>query len=237
VAAAGSLALVGVDLVADRPTAGDVFITVLNRIAAIVMWRQLATRQQSNVVDTTGPEREGASWAIASLSAITAGSDTGRPWRVPFCLAAAMPALTRSMISSRSYSARVASMFSISRPVEGAGSMPSEMDRTCMPRARSRVTVLSTSISDRPQAVDPPHHDGVALLGVVEELFHSGSLACSLATRSHGGEDVAFLHAGGDQRVQLQLGILTGSADARISKLPHQAILTRKVPDAPSARR
>ena len=42
-------------------------------------------------------------------------------------------------------------MFSISRPVEVAGSMPSEMDRTWMPRSRSRVTVLSTSISDRPK--------------------------------------------------------------------------------------
>jgi hypothetical protein len=42
----------------------------------------------------------GASWAIASLSARTIGSATGRPKQVPFCLVAAMPAVTLSAISS-----------------------------------------------------------------------------------------------------------------------------------------
>jgi hypothetical protein len=39
VAAAGSLALVVLDLVIARPAAGDVFITVLNALAAFVLWR------------------------------------------------------------------------------------------------------------------------------------------------------------------------------------------------------
>lgn len=41
-------------------------------------------------------------------------------------------------------------MFSISWPVDVVGSMPSESDRTCMPRSRSRFTVFSTSTIDRP---------------------------------------------------------------------------------------
>lgn len=64
--------------------------------------------------------------------------------------AAAMPALTRSTMSSRSYSASVASMFRISRPVDVDGSMPSEIDGTFTPRSRSRFTVFSTSIRERP---------------------------------------------------------------------------------------
>lgn len=62
--------------------------------------------------------RARASATIASLSVTTAGSGRGRPKRVPLAHAAAMPALTRSTMSSRSYSAGVASMFSISRPVD-----------------------------------------------------------------------------------------------------------------------
>ena len=68
--------------------------------------------------------------AMSSFSAIWAGSVLGRPKRTPLCRAAVMPALTRSMMSSRSYSARVASMFSNSRPVGVAGSMPSALDAT-----------------------------------------------------------------------------------------------------------
>ena len=41
-------------------------------------------------------------------------------------------------------------MFSTNRPVDVAGSIPSEMDRTCTPRSRSRFTVLRTSIRERP---------------------------------------------------------------------------------------
>jgi hypothetical protein len=39
VAAAGALSLVVLDLVIARPAAGDVFITVLNAVAAFVLWR------------------------------------------------------------------------------------------------------------------------------------------------------------------------------------------------------
>ncbi|MDN4646311.1 hypothetical protein [Arthrobacter sp. PsM3] len=40
VAAAGALALVVVDLVIARPAAGDAFITVLNALAAFLLWRR-----------------------------------------------------------------------------------------------------------------------------------------------------------------------------------------------------
>ncbi|MFE4230125.1 hypothetical protein ACFRJ8_19805 [Arthrobacter sp. NPDC056886] len=41
VAAAGALALVVLDLVIARPAAGDVFITVLNALAALLLWRRV----------------------------------------------------------------------------------------------------------------------------------------------------------------------------------------------------
>lgn len=50
-------------------------------------------------------------------------------------------------------------------------------------------------VDKRPaQPVDRPHDDGVALLGVLEEPFHSGPLDCRLSTRSHVGKNVALLH-------------------------------------------
>ncbi|GAC1378330.1 MAG: hypothetical protein NVSMB43_20010 [Pseudarthrobacter sp.] len=42
VAAAGSLVLVGLDLVIDRPAAHDVFIAVLNGLAAFLLWRKVS---------------------------------------------------------------------------------------------------------------------------------------------------------------------------------------------------
>jgi hypothetical protein len=51
------------------------------------------------------------------------------------------------------------------------------------------------------------------------------------------GENVALLHTGGDQRAQLQLGILARSTHSRVTKLPHQVILTRKVLGEPLLRR
>ena len=41
VAAVGSVVLVAVDMVVGRPAAGDVFITVLNALAAFVLWRRV----------------------------------------------------------------------------------------------------------------------------------------------------------------------------------------------------
>jgi hypothetical protein len=41
IAAAGALALVVLDLVIARPAAGDVFISVLNGLAAFVLWRRV----------------------------------------------------------------------------------------------------------------------------------------------------------------------------------------------------
>ncbi|VXC19395.1 conserved hypothetical protein [Arthrobacter sp. 9AX] len=41
-AAAGSLAVVALDLLVGRPAGGDVFIAVLNSVVAAVLWRRLA---------------------------------------------------------------------------------------------------------------------------------------------------------------------------------------------------
>jgi hypothetical protein len=48
-----------------------------------------------------------------------------------------MPALTRSVINSHSYSASAASMPSIIRPEDVSGSIPFEIDRTFTPRSRN----------------------------------------------------------------------------------------------------
>jgi hypothetical protein len=50
-AAAGSVALVAVDLLVGRTAAGDVFIAVINNIVATVLWRGLA--KQGNRVEST----------------------------------------------------------------------------------------------------------------------------------------------------------------------------------------
>lgn len=62
---------------------------------------------------------------------------------MPEAFAAAMPTLTRSMISSCSYSAEVASMFSNKRPPVVAGSIPSWTERTAIPGSRGRLTVFN----------------------------------------------------------------------------------------------
>jgi hypothetical protein len=47
-AAAGSVALVVVDLVVGRFAAGDVFIAVLNSLVAAILWRRLAGHSSQN---------------------------------------------------------------------------------------------------------------------------------------------------------------------------------------------
>ncbi|MET3810855.1 hypothetical protein [Arthrobacter sp. UYEF3] len=47
VAAAGALALVVLDLVIARPPAGDVFITVLNALAALLLWRRVLAQTRA----------------------------------------------------------------------------------------------------------------------------------------------------------------------------------------------
>lgn len=47
VAAAGSLTLVGLDLVIGRPAAGDVFITVLNALPAFLLWRKVSEQART----------------------------------------------------------------------------------------------------------------------------------------------------------------------------------------------
>jgi hypothetical protein len=47
VAAVGSLVLVAVDLFIARPAAGDVFITVLNALAAFLLWRRVLAQTRA----------------------------------------------------------------------------------------------------------------------------------------------------------------------------------------------
>ena len=42
--AVGSFALVCLDIVIGRPMAGDVFITTLNALAALVLWRRMLVK-------------------------------------------------------------------------------------------------------------------------------------------------------------------------------------------------
>lgn len=76
----------------------------------------------------------------------------------------------------------------------------------------------------------------VTVFQPIHDLAVGGVIGAEALTRFV-GEDVAFLHAGGDQGVELKLGVLAGSTDARIAQLSHSAILTRKVPGMPSLRR
>ena len=57
------------------------------------------------------------------------------------------------------------------------------------------------------QPIDPPHNDSVALLCVLEEPLHPRPLDRRPTSRGHIGKNVALLHAGGDECVELQLGI------------------------------
>ena len=47
VAAAGALALVVLDLFLARPAAGEVFITVLNALAALLLWRRVLAQPRA----------------------------------------------------------------------------------------------------------------------------------------------------------------------------------------------
>ncbi len=80
------------------------------------------------------------------------------------------------------------------------------------------------------ETVDSPHDDDVAVFGVVKELFHPGPLDRGLAPRGDIREDVALLHPGGNERVELQLRVLTRRTHTRITQKPHDLILTRKHP-------
>jgi hypothetical protein len=57
--------------------------------------------------------------------------------------------------------------------------------------------------------VHTPHNNSAAFLGKLEEHFHARPLDRRLATGGHDREDITFLHASGNQRVQLELGVLT----------------------------
>ena len=132
-------------------------------------------------------------------------------------------------MSSRSYSARVEHVQH--QPACGGCRVDAIGDGPDMDAAvASRATVFSTSISDRPGR-STRHTTTVSPSSAYSRSpFHSWPLDRRLASGCHVGKDVAFLHARGDQCIQLQLGVLAGSTHARITQLPHKAILTRKAP-------
>jgi hypothetical protein len=75
-------------------------------------------------------------------------------------------------------------MFNISRPIEIAGSMPSEMDRI-LDTAAAQQGHRVQHVDQRPaQAVDTPHNNGVAFLGILGEPFHTGPSCAQRDDRS-----------------------------------------------------
>ncbi len=66
------------------------------------------------------------------------------------------------------------------------------------------------------------------LLRVGEQLFHPRPLDRAPAPRSDVGEYVPFLHPRSDQRIELQLRILTRRTHPRITQEPHKDSLPRK---------
>jgi hypothetical protein len=62
----------------------------------------------------------------------------------------------------------------------------------------------------------------VAGLGVLDELLHPWPLDRGLAPGGDVGEDVAVLDTGGNERIELQLRILTRRAHTRIAKESHR---------------
>lgn len=172
--------------------------------------------------------RPRASAAIASLSAITTGSDGGWPKRVPFARIAVMPALSRSAMSSRSYSAKVASISISAGPSTSTGDVV--RDRPGLHTALSQQVHRVQHVEQRTaKSVNSPHDDGVA-----DGLLHPGPLDRGLAPRGDVREDVAPLHVGGDECVELQLRVLTRRTHTRIAQNPHDVILTRKYPPVPT---
>ena len=92
-------------------------------------------------------------------------------------------------------------------------------------------------IDERPsEAVNPPHHDSVTGLGVLEELLHTGAGDRGPTARGDVGEDVPFLHAGFDQGVDLQPCVLASGADPCVSEMSHRTILPQKMLDAEERR-
>ena len=91
----------------------------------------------------------------------------------------------RSLISSRSYSARDPSTPIIMRPAAVDESIPSLVDASVTPRSVSAFTV-SRMCRVLPQPVELPHHDGVAFADVVHQRAQPGAVVAG--TRHGVGE-------------------------------------------------
>jgi hypothetical protein len=87
---------------------------------------------------------------------------------------------------------------------------------------RNPAKTKPSAAQSEAQSVENVHTWDLAHLAAFNDTTHDSP---------HRG-DVTFLDARNDQDVQLQLGILAGSADKHVSQLSHQADLTRKVQEA-----
>ncbi|PWJ58140.1 hypothetical protein B0H03_1374 [Rathayibacter iranicus NCPPB 2253 = VKM Ac-1602] len=166
---------------------------------------------------------------------MTARFDRSRPNRVPFARAAAMPALTRSTMSS---------LFVLREHVQHQPTrrgrrvdavrgrrVDAVRDRPDLHPALTQQVPRVQDVDQRPtEPVDSPDDDGVPVLGVLEELLHPAPLDRGLAPRCHVREHVPFLHPRGRERVDLQLRVLIRRTHTRVTGKPHHLILTLKHP-------
>src|SRR5208283_2975957 len=98
------------------------------------------------MADLLSPERRSLRTRSACRAAVA-----GRPRRFPFCRAWAKPARTRSRKISRSNSANTASNPAMARPAGVVRSNASVSETKPTPRCSSSCSVLSRSVTERPQ--------------------------------------------------------------------------------------
>ena len=140
------------------------------------------------------------------------------------------PALTGSMINSRSHSAGMPSMFGISRSVILVGSIPSAIACTAMSRSRSSCTVERTSSSDLPSR--SMRHTTTVSPGLAKpnNVCMPGRVRCSGA-RDHIRIVVLRVDADIPKRITLQRIMLAEGIDPRVTERRYAPIMPRQTPN------
>lgn len=123
------------------------------------------------------------------------------------------------------------------QPACGSGRVDTVRNGSDMNTALTQQVHRVQDIDQGPaQTVHPPHNHSVSGLGVSEQPLHSGPLNCCPASGGDIGEHIAFLNPGRDQRIELQLRVLTRCTHARVSEMSHPAILPHKVRECSDSR-
>lgn len=158
---------------------------------------------------------------------MTSGSARGRPKRVPPCRAAAMPAFTRSTISSLGQGPEHVQHQAARRCCGINAVRNGPQVHAAFPQQVHRVQHIDQGPAE---PVHPPHHDRVTRLHMCKELLHPRTLNSGLASGGDVSENIALLHSGIDQRVELQLRVLARRAHTRLPEMSHPAIVPQKAP-------